>query len=460
MYRHDISSEMDVSMMGRQAANWQCFFPKLKWNEITKCLNELGISITKEELTHPEDHKEAIKKMLEVLAEICTGTSREEWSQPGFAGLNAINYPELHEESIPHMNSLRAIMKMMDVCAVYDFAIKDIVSPSADRLLRQLSGIINFCKFREERLMVLSQLNCSRSLLLEKLAQDQEKNDALNNRLTLLRNQTREEGEQILALETDNRDLQARINELRRELEVVDRTIEQNTDVFAKVSQKVDEAREALDGLQQEQRKLSSQVVTSPEKFRKQIIEVGQTLQHEQKDAKHAEKKVRELMAWTTNIEEVQSEVTQALEGMQEIRSEVEKQKAIIMELDGAKQAQLSLGASISELNQNNQQFSRQATRAEEKLQSLRKAASQRAEDNQRHAEALHQQLVEAESFRVQVKSRAERMETEARRVDKEFEAEMVVMEQVQCRCVRRSRRAVSDRCVVCFAICFVCHRT
>lgn len=422
---------MDVSMMGRNPATMTSYFPKLKWNEIIKCLSELGISVTKEELTHPEDHKDSIKRMLEILAEICTGTSREEWSQPGFAGLNAINYPELHEESIPHMNSLRAIMKMMEVCAVYDFAIKDIVSPSSDRLNRQLSGIINFCKFREERLMVLSQLNCDRSLLLEKLTQDQEKNDALNNRLTLLRNQTREEGEQILSLETDNRDLQARINELRRELESVDRKIEQDTDLFTKVSHKADEARETFDVLQLEQKKLSNQVVTSPEKFRKQIIEVSQTLQHEQKDAKHADKKLRELQAWISNMEEVQSEVNMALEGMQDIRSEVEKQKAIITELDTTKQNAITLNASISELNQNNQQFARQAGRAEEKLLNLRKAATKRAEDNQNHADALHQQLVEAESFRVQVKSRAERMETEAKRIDKEFEAEAVVMEQV-----------------------------
>jgi hypothetical protein len=39
-------------------------------------------------------------------------------------------------------------------------------------------------------------------------------------------------------------------------------------------------------------KKLSGQVVNSPERFRKQIIDVGQSLQTEQKDTKAAERKV------------------------------------------------------------------------------------------------------------------------------------------------------------------------
>jgi kinetochore protein Nuf2 len=424
-----------------------CSFPKLKWSEISKCLNELGISISKDELTHPEEHKDSIRRMLEYLAELCTGTSREEWSQPGFAGLNAINYPELHEDSIPHLNSIRAIMKMMDICAVYDFAARDIVAPTSERLNRQLSGIINFCKFREERLMLLSELNGHRSLLLENLGQLQEKNDALNNRLTLLRNQTREEGEQILTMETDIRDMQAKIHELRRVQELQDRKIEQDSETYTKMAEKVEDSRATLESVLQEQKKLSGQVVTSPEKFRKQIIEVGQTLSHEQNDSKQAEKRIRHFSAWITNMDEAQSEVRLALEGIQDIRSEVEKQKFIITELDATKQTAMTLSASLSEVQQNQQQFARQAARMEDKLVALRSAASRRGEEQQKQTEVLHQQLVEAESFRVQVKSRAERMETEVKRVEKEFEAEAAVMEQdladIQCAYQKLERKVV-----------------
>lgn len=51
--------------------------------------------------------------------------------------------------------------------------------------------------------------------------------------------------------------------------------------------------------------RLSSQIVSSPEKFRRQIIEIGQSLRHEQSDLKTGEKKLRELAAWIANVEEV-----------------------------------------------------------------------------------------------------------------------------------------------------------
>lgn len=116
-------------------------YPKLPAQEIITCLTELGFTISKEELAHPDQHKELIKSLLEFLSEICLGISRDELTQPAFAGLHAINYPELHEDSIPMVNSIRAIMRMMEVCDVNDFSIRDLMSPDAKRLKRQLSGL-------------------------------------------------------------------------------------------------------------------------------------------------------------------------------------------------------------------------------------------------------------------------------------------------------------------------------
>jgi hypothetical protein len=55
-------------------------------------------------------------------------------------------------------------------------------------------------------------------------------------------------------------------------------------------------------------------VVTSPAKFRKQIVDVGQAMQQESQELKLSEKKVREISNWVGNIEEAQVEVDAALE--------------------------------------------------------------------------------------------------------------------------------------------------
>ena len=45
-------------------------------------------------------------------------------NQAAFSGLTVLTYPELHEDSIPQINSLRAVSKMMQTCGLDDFSIK------------------------------------------------------------------------------------------------------------------------------------------------------------------------------------------------------------------------------------------------------------------------------------------------------------------------------------------------
>jgi kinetochore protein Nuf2 len=375
----------------------------VKTEEIVKCLNELGIPVRQEELQDPETHKESCRHILECLAEICTGISKEEMNQPSFAGLNAVIHPELHEESIPKFNHFRACCKMMELCEIPDFSLKDILSPTPARLRRQLSGIINFAKFREERLILLAELSTKREGLVDQLGQLREKNETLNNRLSLLREQTAEETGIITALENECRDIEAAIKALNQQQNFLkEETVqlrEENTELKETIAAKYTQ-QEQLVALRKQ---LGLQIVSSPEKFRRQIVDVGQNLQNEQRDTKAAEKKAKELTAWLTNVDEAHEEVNGAIDAVTELRAEVDRQKAVIVDLEAQKQAVAAERTALSELSQRAQQAQRNAARSEEKLQQLRKQASVRGKDSQQSLEDLHRQLIEAEAFRMQV---------------------------------------------------------
>ena len=91
-----------------------------------------------------------------------SGIPRDELNQPAFSGLSVLNYPELHEDSIPHLNNFRMCQRMMvsssafilqnishktmigrlqETCGITDYSINDLIAPNAKRLRRQLSGI-------------------------------------------------------------------------------------------------------------------------------------------------------------------------------------------------------------------------------------------------------------------------------------------------------------------------------
>lgn len=100
-----------------------------------------------------------IRRIFEVFIEKIMGITKEEMGQPAFSGLRALDFPELHEESIPELTFFRTISKLMGYCGIYDFSFRDLLYPSPKRLRRQLSALINFAKFREERLSTFAGLS-------------------------------------------------------------------------------------------------------------------------------------------------------------------------------------------------------------------------------------------------------------------------------------------------------------
>lgn len=399
-------------------------FPPLKFEEIGKCLNELGITASKEELTNPANDKEFYRRVLESLTEICSGVPKDEASQAAFAGLQQISYPELHEDSVPMINLFRAESKMMEMCEIPDFTIKDLMNPTVSRCRRQLSGIVNFAKFREERLLLLSDLSATRESLLEHYEQLKEKNENLSNRNNSLQEQNSAEGQIIDNLEQDCKNIEQEMSSLNTQQEKLKIETVELKDLNSELKEGITKKSEELKELIAKRKKLETQIVSSPEKFRQQITHVGQLLQDEQKESRNADRRSRELSAWVCNLEEAQEDVNLALESLKNVRNEVEKQKVVRSEIESQKQLTAASREGLSELQQLVQQQQRNAARAEEKLLHLRKQSNSRNKETQSTIALLHQQLIDAEKFRLQVRTRVEQQDDECDRLEKESEVE------------------------------------
>jgi chromosome segregation ATPase len=266
--------------------------------------------------------------------------------------------------------------------------------------------------------------------LIERLSEVRDRNETLNNRLSLLREQTSEESLLISQLESECSEMEQRIASLDQTHSEVRGEAEGLRDRNSSLKSALGEVSRLLEEAGQQRAQLAQQVVSSPEKLRSQIVEVGHCLQGEQRDAKLAEKKVRDLSAWVVNLEEAQFEVGISLEAVQEVQGEVERQKAAINELEALRQGNSVQGAGLSELDQMVHQAKRHSVRAEEKLQHLKKQAASRGEDTQRSVDGLHRQLIDAESFRNQMRERRDRAEKDLQRAEREAEKERELSEQ------------------------------
>ncbi len=144
-------------------------------------------------LSAPDKNRDAVVRVLERLVEATMGITREDMAQPQFAGLSALNFAELQEESIPELAFFRACSKMMEVSCVFDFSVNDLLHPTRQRLRRHLSAIINFCKFREERMMLYTQLAAQKEQCAMQASSLQAEQVELEKELAALKEQTAEE---------------------------------------------------------------------------------------------------------------------------------------------------------------------------------------------------------------------------------------------------------------------------
>lgn len=130
-----------------EAYSW----PTLDAESITQCLAELNITMDPQELQKPSSEK--VRLIYEVLLEFLTGVSKEDLEQPNLEAQDALEYPDLHFDSIPEVAFVKALSKLMHNVGVHDFNLKlDLYIPTSQRIIRNLSAIINFAKFREDRL--------------------------------------------------------------------------------------------------------------------------------------------------------------------------------------------------------------------------------------------------------------------------------------------------------------------
>lgn len=242
-------------------------FPPLKKHEILPCLRQLGIDFNAEDFSNPSGSMEKYVRMLEILTEICTGISREEMIQPAFSGLKVLSFPEMHDDSIPFLNIFRACTKMMEISGIQDFSLKDFMVPCPKRLQRQLAAIINFLRYKEEKEIIVQELMVAGQQLSEKLAKWKDKHDSAAYRLSLLKEQTLEERKFISRLENECKQIESSISGLNTQQADIREEISELKSRNAHLKEAIEEKVALHDECVGTKKKLSAQIVSSPERF-------------------------------------------------------------------------------------------------------------------------------------------------------------------------------------------------
>ncbi len=161
-----ISTNQSTNQIANKMGDRATSFPILKNSVILQIMEEVEIPLTESELIEPGRCKERIREVFARLLMLCWGMTDESAlsALPSRLTNNKNNskllphyYSQLYAEALPEIKFFSQLSKLMTICGNPDFGFKDLQAPTAKRLKRQLSAVINFLKFKEDMQCLVEQ---------------------------------------------------------------------------------------------------------------------------------------------------------------------------------------------------------------------------------------------------------------------------------------------------------------
>ncbi|KAG6577929.1 kinetochore protein nuf2 [Phytophthora cinnamomi] len=296
-------------------------FPLLKPREIFACLREMRVPVSEDEIRACDAG--AVRKVLEAFIESTMGVTREDMAQIAFPGLPTLSFPELHAESVPELTFYRTAQRLLAACGVDDFGLRDVLRPTPKRVRRQLSALINFAKFREERLAAFAEVTRQTDELLQHKKALQDENAALQRELDQLLDEQRTEEPARRQLQDEVAQLEGEINVLNRQQSVLHYETDEMKAARTKMEDDVASARFNKLEAEQEIERLKGQIVTSPDRVKGELKVIAENLDRAKEDLRELEEKQDSVLAFIGVYERAEKELARTLALLNEIEQEM-----------------------------------------------------------------------------------------------------------------------------------------
>eukprot|EP00884_Botryococcus_braunii_P004542 jgi/Botrbrau1/14089/Bobra.182_3s0035.1 len=373
-------------------------FPVLGDAELLPCLREMDVPISAAQLAKPT--YEVVRSVFEAVVTLLMGVTREELQQPVFAAIDVLDFPELHDESIPFMAFMSNLMRLMGAAGVRDFTMQDVCKPDPARLRKHLSAIVNFTKFREEKLIPYAEAQERMEAELDISEQLTKRQQQLEEELVRLQSQRAAEMPEVKRLEAEAEDLHKENRQLNRQQEKLDAEVQVLKAQTNVLRDKAATLKIALQHARKEGDGLRAAIVESPEKLRQVVEETASAVEKERAALTDGERVARDLQARLDAISRAEREVVKVKKMLDELKGEVARKKTVSREVKDLRATIAANEAEAAQLAAQQQHLKRQIASLQERLQRLEAQAALKKEAAQFSVEEQlkEREAVEAEN--------------------------------------------------------------
>ncbi|KAF5207166.1 Kinetochore protein nuf2 [Thalictrum thalictroides] len=284
--------------------------PLLPRREIVSFLSELEFAnIREEHLLNPSP--DLISSIYTNIL-IYLDALQDDHGQADFDALVQLENPDLHVGSVRVMNLCHKIGELLEAarCSI-NFTLKDLLKPDTQRTGVFLSTLINFCIFRDTKLNLVeqfvNQVNVHEVKQTDLEARFAEVEEAakreepfvleLQTKLKELRLTIQELNNHQVALKTSFRALKEKTKEIDSKISTADYTLSQSAQENAKLRSKIVQSPEKLQGLLEEKKSIHGEIKNSERSAMESFQDKTTTLEVYSKACKKMEKHLAQMQA-------------------------------------------------------------------------------------------------------------------------------------------------------------------
>lgn len=390
-------------------------FPPLNRRDIVQILSETEIiSIREQDLASPNPDV-AVSVYSAIL--IYLDPLQDDNGQANFHALGRLDNPDLHLYSVRTMNLLRKIKEVVAAVGCHlNFTMKDLFKPEPARTAVFLSAILNFCLHRESKLRLIQEAVDKANVHEDEQRKWEATIVQLNNALSELRAESEKEQPFVLEIDAKVKELQQTIHSLNNHQMSLKATFRALRDKAKEIDEKITNADFTLAQSAQENAKLRSRIVQSPEKLQG-ALEEKKIIRDEMKSSERSA--MQSFQEKTTTLEvysKACKKMTKQLAQMQAIQEQVSSTKTIDKDVKVLK-SKLS-DESVLDKSLEAKLVERQG-QVEQMKESWKAFEKERELKYEEATKELNRVKLELESEKSNVESRGKRVEAMWEEVDK-----------------------------------------
>jgi kinetochore protein Nuf2 len=370
-------------------------FPKMPLDEIVEDMALFKRPVSRELIRNPTP--DGVRGVFLFFLEHVYAVSDEEIRQPSFGCLDSLAYPDLHDESIPILHFLRASQKMFAAAQYHDFGLRDFTQPTPARFHWQLSALINYAKFRENRLRFFSEMSMASEQLRETRAELANQQTDIKGRISAIE-EVRASEEPAIAKEKEF------VGELSAELSALHKQQVNLTDEMREKKNLLQATVEKIASLKfqdlaasQELESLKECVVSSPDRVKAEIKENSERVEYDKENIQTLQRQTHDIQARAETIGKASQDiqgicmlVEEAVTQMEHVKAmelREKEQKAKIREFENEKES----------LESSNKHLDRQIKSIEQRLARVRQQRDELTERSRENDKMLSDQSSEAD---------------------------------------------------------------